>query len=242
MEEINKFLIVLPYYRRPSIVLNALDSIKNLNYQNWELSFIDDSGDDSFKETLLNFGLDNSKIKYTAIYDSDEAKQLNNGSRHGEFMNNSILESDADIIIILCDDDALLNNSLTDLNQFYTNNPHINWAYSLVTYYNPLIETYRDATPDLTRIGGNSVHCLNTNVGTFNPSGNCDGSQVTYRRTLITNQLGFPSPTTKNLDAHIFNQLFDAYGGCYFTGIFVQCKGAHREQLGVRESTWINLN
>jgi len=51
-----KFLIVLVYYKRPKIVLNALESIKNLSYENWQLDFIDDSGDDAFRETLFNFG------------------------------------------------------------------------------------------------------------------------------------------------------------------------------------------
>ena len=57
-----KFLIVLVYYKRPKMVLNALESIKNLSYGNWQLDFIDDSGDEVFRETLFNFGLDNNKI------------------------------------------------------------------------------------------------------------------------------------------------------------------------------------
>ena len=52
-----KFLIVLAYYKRPNMVLNALHSIANLTYNNWHLAFIDDSGDDSFKETLFTYGL-----------------------------------------------------------------------------------------------------------------------------------------------------------------------------------------
>lgn len=35
-------LILLFYYNRPELVKNALFSIKNNNYVNWKLAFIDD--------------------------------------------------------------------------------------------------------------------------------------------------------------------------------------------------------
>lgn len=117
MEEI-KICILLVYYKRPNIVLNALDSIKALKYNNWELNFIDDSGDDSFKETLFNYGLDNDKIKYRPIFDSDQTKLEQNGSRHGEYMNLSIKETDAEVIVVLCDDDALVDDYFTKINEF----------------------------------------------------------------------------------------------------------------------------
>ena len=57
-----KFELIIAYYKRPKIVLNALESIIKSTYDNWHLTFVDDSGDDSFKETFLNFGFDKSKI------------------------------------------------------------------------------------------------------------------------------------------------------------------------------------
>ena len=116
--ENTKFLIILAYYKRPVMVFNALNSIKNLQYQNWHLDFIDDSGDDSFKETLLNSGLDNSKIRYIPTYDTDEMKKSIGGSRHGHFMNESIKNSDADVVVILCDDDAIISDGLNKLDKF----------------------------------------------------------------------------------------------------------------------------
>ena len=150
--ENTKFLIILAYYKRPVMVFNALNSIKNLQYQNWHVDFIDDSGDDSFKETLLTAGLDNSKITYIPTYDTDEIKKSVGGSRHGHFMNESIRNSDADVIVILCDDDALISDGLNKLDKFYTENPTINWSYSFVKYYNPTTGSIETATEDFQKI------------------------------------------------------------------------------------------
>ena len=48
----NKFLIVLAYYERPKIVLNALNSIMELNYENFEVRFIDDGSINKGEEVV----------------------------------------------------------------------------------------------------------------------------------------------------------------------------------------------
>src|SRR5258706_11440151 len=51
-----KIQILLMYYDRPNIVKNALNSIKEMNYDNWELVFLDDgsvtSGESIVKDIL----------------------------------------------------------------------------------------------------------------------------------------------------------------------------------------------
>ncbi len=37
-----KFELIIAYYKRPKIVLNALESIIKSTYDNWHLTFIDD--------------------------------------------------------------------------------------------------------------------------------------------------------------------------------------------------------
>jgi glycosyltransferase involved in cell wall biosynthesis len=144
MENTLKFEIVLVYYKRPQIVLNALDSIKQLQYKNWHLTFIDDSGDDSFKDTLLQYGLDNEKVTYVASFDSEEMKKEQGGSRHGYFMNEAIYTSDSDIVVILCDDDAIVDGYFEYLDEYYQLNPEINWL--MVSYFSliqPLNTTHK---------------------------------------------------------------------------------------------------
>jgi glycosyltransferase involved in cell wall biosynthesis len=235
-----KFLIVLVYYKRPTIVLNALESIKNLSYNNWQLDFIDDSGDEKFKETLLNYGLDNSKINYIPINDSESDKVSQGGSRHGAFMNNSIKKSDSDVIVILCDDDAIVNGYLEYLNDYYQLNPEVNWAYSNVYFYDPTKEFYSNSQNKIQSIYTHpgSTYTLNQYTDPLNPLGKIDGSQITFRSKIFKEgNLWYPSPQTRGLDAFIFTQIFQEYGYCYPTFIYGQYKGAFSDQLGNR---WID--
>ena len=213
--ENTKFLIILAYYKRPKMVINALNSIKNLKYSNWQLDFIDDSGDDVFRDTLLNFGLDNSKVNYIPTYDTDEYKKTLGGSRHGHFMNESIKKSDAEVVVILCDDDALIDDGLNKLDKFYTENP----------------------TSEFDKIEKAKYTInLNNNYGPTSPSCRCDSSQVTFRRKNFTeNNIWYPSPQTRNLDANIYQNMYNAIGWCYPTCEYVQYKGVFAGQLGSRD-------
>lgn len=234
-----KFLILLVYYKRPEIVLNALNSIKELSYTNWQLDFIDDSGDDDFKETLMNFGLDNSKVNYIASYDSEQTKREIGGSRHGHFMNESIKNSDSDIVVILCDDDAIVNGSFEYLDEYYQINPDVNWAYSKVYFYDPSKESYlAGKTQDqLTYWHPGTTYTLNQYSEPIIPTDKLDASQITIRKKVFTEgDLWYPSPQTRNLDAAIFNKIVQNFGYCYPTFIYGQYKGAFDDQLGNRWS------
>jgi glycosyltransferase involved in cell wall biosynthesis len=145
-----KFELIIFYYKRPEIVLNALESIKKSYYKNWHLTLIDDSGNDDFKTTFLKYGFDNKKISYVPIMMSDEEKIKLGGSIFGKYANDVIENSDADIIIPICDDDALLPDYMGKLNDFYSKNPDKVWAYCHNKYFNPKYESYKDAklTPD----------------------------------------------------------------------------------------------
>jgi hypothetical protein len=239
-----KFLIVLVYYKRPNMVLNALQSIKQLSYENWQLDFIDDSGDDSFRDTLMNFGLDSSKINYLPIFDTEEQKKLQGGSRHGEYMNKSIYATTADVVIVLCDDDALTSDFLTNLNSYYTANPDIMWSYSKVKYFNPIFETYHQAVDSYTlaRQYGQSVD-LNKHDTPINPDCACDSSQVTFRRRCyVDKEIKYPYPQTRNLDSAIYNKMYQAWGPCYPTFFYGQCKGVFDDQLGRKGNNEFNIN
>ena len=232
----NKIQVVLAYYKRPNIVLNALNSLKLSNYSNWQLDFVDDSGDDLYKGTLFTLGLDSSKVHYHPTYDSDQQKIAQGGSRHGKFINKVIRESDSEIVLILCDDDALLPDYMIHLNEFYSKNPSVMWAYSKVKYYNPLIETYLQAEDNLQRVQGyGAVADLNQHTQPINPDCACDASQVSFRRRCFTEkEIWFPYPQTRNLDSAIYNKMYEAWGACYPTSTYGQCKGVFSDQLGCR--------
>jgi glycosyltransferase involved in cell wall biosynthesis len=229
-----KFELAIAYYKRPKIVLNALESIKNSTYSNWHLTFIDDSGDDSFRDTFLNFGFDNSKINYVPIMMSDEEKLKNNGSNFGKYVNDSIINSDADIFILICDDDALTHDYMEKLNIFYNKNPKEVWSYCHLNFYNPDVENYTQSKEICVNPSLNGVN-LNAHFMPINPYCRVDSSQVSFRiDSLIEKNIFYPYPYTVNLDAFIFNNFYNVWGNCPFNGIVGQHKGWFENQLGVR--------
>jgi glycosyltransferase involved in cell wall biosynthesis len=231
----NKILILLLYYRRPKIVLNALNSLKNSSYTNWELCFIDDSGDEDFKKTLFNFGLPNEKITYVPTKDSIEIKQKNGGVRIGEYMNKSIKNSNAEITIMLCDDDALVDDYLKNLDLFFTLNPNIPYCYSNLMFFNPDIETYLDSKLEPYKNNFPSDYNLNRHITPINPVCKLDASQVAWR-TKCNKEGGiwFDELRLMNHDEDFYRKLFNTYGNCYPTNFIGQHKGVSENQLGNR--------
>ena len=230
-----KFEIVIAYYKRPKIVTNALESIKNSTYSNWRLTLIDDSGDDSFKNTFINFGLDKSKISYVPILMKDEEKLKIGGSIFGKFINEVILNSHSDIFILLCDDDALTHDYMEKLNIFYNKNPNEQWSYCHLNFYNPEVERYTDSKNNCSNISLNGVN-LNAHFTPINPYCRVDSSQVSFRiDSLVSKTILYPHPYTANLDAYIFKNFHTVWGDCLFNGIVGQHKGWFENQLGVRQ-------
>jgi len=230
-----KFHIILPYYKRQNIVVNALESIINSEYENWFLTFIDDSGNRGFEEVLYSYQLDQKKIEYVPICMSDEEKTNNGGSIFGSFINEAIKRIESDIIITLCDDDALTKNYMKDLNEFYKNNPQTMWSYCHVLFYNPELVSYTDATPE--DISG-KLNFLNKETTAIYPKNKVDSSQVSFRRNIFLDyDIGFPSPQTVALDAYVFRETHSKIGDCPFNNIIGQCKASFQNQLGRRIST-----
>lgn len=251
MKDIN-FLIILAYYDRPNMVLNALESVNNLEYDNWKLYFIDDGSMAPGAPIVRKVLKDHmqgpmsttivreerwiqetvGKVSMFRIDDTLEDKRSQNGSRHPEFMNRSILDwegSGDDVVIILCDDDALIPTYLTDLNEYYKNNPEVLYSYCHVAPFDPTKER-----PNPSMLG--RPFWLNKR-GAIMPYSAVDSTQVTYRKKVFT-ELGvkYPSPAHRCLDAALYSQLQDKIGLCQFNATLGQYKGTFTDQLGQRNS------
>lgn len=230
-----KILILLVYYKRPTIVLNALNSIKHSTYKNWELCFIDDSGDEEFKETLFNFGLPIEKVKYVPIFDSVDKKKEMGGVRTGKFMNQCIMESDSDIAIMLCDDDALTHPYLEKLNIFFSKNPNINHCYSHLVFFDPDIENYTESKIEPPKNKLPSDYSLNKYNVPINPAAKVDASQVAWRtKCNKEGNVWFDELRLMNHDEDFYHKLYNKYGVSYYSGFIGQCKGVSEKQLGNR--------
>ena len=241
-------LILLLYYNRPQMVKNALLSIKNLSYPHWRLAFIDDGDPDAghapgrpIVERLLPDNLD--QITFYEINDAAQEK-ARRGSRVGEFMNDAILTSNTNITIILCDDDALVSNYLSNLNRWFLANPNKNYGYSNVELYNPMVESiYNLSELDYILYQGNKhnrkKHFLNKKSKAVKPQGCLDASQVAWR---TNSGVLFPSPQTKNLDASFYSGLFAEFGYCKYMGFTGQHKGFYDNNLSSRNKMYITVD
>jgi glycosyltransferase involved in cell wall biosynthesis len=231
--KMNKFLIVLVYYERPKIVLNALNSILNCSYENFEVAFIDDGSSQRGEEVVRNHCSSIiDKFKFYYINNTIEDKKNQGGSMHGEYMNTTIYESDADYVMILCDDDAiypdflqkfntLLNNEGDDVKPYY---------YSNVILYDALNESYTVGIKN-----NNLSHFTNKHTEPINCNFAVDSSQVVYSRKLfVENNLSYPFPQTKNLDAYIYQSMFVNWGPAYYSGLISQVKSWNGDNLGAK--------
>lgn len=221
-----KFLILLPYFNRPNLVKFAINSVLSETYENWELVICDDGSDVTAEEVLLSMGIQDERIKIKRLNDSIYDKETV-GSRSGKMMNEATCESDADYVIILCDDDGIFPGYLEGLNKFYEKNPIIKYSYGHVSIYNPqfFIDTEQLPEKDLS-VHMNYTHDLN---------GNCmlDASQVSWKLNKYTESI-FPFPQTAALDAVVFQKLFELFGPCKFNGLVAQYKGWFVDQMGNR--------
>jgi len=221
------------------MVKNALYSIKDSTHTDWELAFMDDGSDKSALNVVADvLGEDLRKVKYYNTKDSVEDKRQREsgfygGSIIGKHMNDAIQESDADICILLCDDDALLPDYMSNLSKYFTEHPEVMYAYSHIVPYDPLKESALRIDPSRPLVGEllGAAQAFNSRTEPTNPVCHLDASQVVWRRECNLAGCWFGFPRTKNLDESIYHGLFNKYGVCAFTGFRGQFKGIHFNQL-----------
>ncbi|MHA2038746.1 MAG: glycosyltransferase family A protein [Promethearchaeota archaeon] len=220
-----KIQILFFYFERPQFLNNILESLRRQKYENWELHVIDD-GEKYYAEDILTNSMSNEELNKTSFYrtnDTSESKKTRGGSIFGKFANLAMKNSQADITFMLCDDDAIYDNYLFNLNNFYSLNPNIKYSYSHISSYNPLVES---------PINLEFRNCHLNLINNIHPSNRVDASQVSWRRKIsLENGLSFPYPQTANLDSVVYKQLFLFYGFCVFNGFVSQYKGFHSKQL-----------
>jgi glycosyltransferase involved in cell wall biosynthesis len=234
--KMNKFLIILAYYERPTIVLNSLKSILDISYPEFEVHFIDD-GSTKKGEPVVREVCSSIIDKFTFHYidNTIEQKKEQGGSIHGKYLNLAIHQSDADHVIILCDDDAIFPHFLTRLNVFLNKEENIDkkYFYHNIALYNSLIEPYttgfeRKDLSYFTNQWTTPIHC----------SSRVDSSQVTYSRSAFINDgMSYPAPQTSGLDAAIYDQMFEKWGPCNYSSLISQVKSNNEDNLIWKDNT-----
>lgn len=223
------------------MVRNALESIKNLDYENWELAFIDDGSLSPGKPIVEEILKDHlNKITCINTEDSIADKSLRGGSNIGLYMNQAVESSDADISIMLCDDDALVFDYFSNLDRWFTDNPEKKYCYSHVILFDPFLEKPDKEsfnTDEIVWTGHKQKRYKNRYNKTkrHNPENSLDSSQVAWRISNKEKHISFPFPQTANLDATFYSKLNATYGPAVFSGFTGQYKGHHKDNLCLRD-------
>ena len=229
-----KILILMSYYNRPILVKNSLKSILEADkyHQNWELFFGDDGSKIPGKpivEELLHSCIDKVKFVNSNLTIKEKIKS---GLVLGKYANQAIKESDADVAIMLCDDDQLVPDYLYNLNNYFKNNNEVLYCYSKIYLINPLVKNYL-----YTKEVNNKY---NQWIGSINPAGKVDATQVAWRLQCCKEHNAWFSestkfvpgkPWTKDTDKSFFENLYDCCGPCHPTNFYSQYKGIHDYQL-----------
>lgn len=227
MQNSFKIAILLFYYNRPSMVLNAIESINRQNYKNKIVYVIDDGSEYPILDTLIS----NAKFDFEHVYipDTPETKKERGGSIFGKYANDYLKNTDADYSIMLCDDDALYTNYLTMLNKFYLENPNVHYSYSHIVQYDPEIDVLFSDKKIIEQ------PCGLNHTTPINPFCRVDASQVSWSvKKFKEDNIRFPYPQTVSLDAEIYRQMHSKWGDCIFNGVIGQYKAIFKDQLGRR--------
>ena len=244
----SKFLIIVPYYNRPNMLRNGLQTYLDSEYENWHLALVDDGSDEDKKaKPILEevFGEERSH-KYT-LYDTKDTLEmkLKRGSIHSTYLNKAIRESDADYVIVMGDDDGVHHEYFSRLNEYYNKHPETVYSFCHMIPYDPTdekpeLETLKKrmieeetGKPRLWR--SDSFMALN-HLGDVVPINSVDSTQVTWNRaTVLEAGIELNENITVNLDADIFEALFNKFGLCKFNMTVGPYKAFHSNQLGMRD-------
>lgn len=229
-----KILILMSYYQRPILVKNALHSILKANehYQYWELAFGDDGSEIPGRpivEDILKDHLDKVKFVHSGMNFEDKIKR---GLILGKLANEAIAESDADVALILCDDDELVPTHLKELAGFFSGHPNILYCYSKIHIYNPFFQKSENVN--------NVTGKFNKWDTKINPVGKVDATQVAWRLDCCKKYGAWfrdstkavqGKPWTKDTDKSFFENLYNKCGECHPSDLVAQYKGVHDYQL-----------
>lgn len=129
----NKFSIILPTYNRgDSYLRDAINSVVDQSYTNWELIIIDNNSNDCTDSLIESFS--NDKIK---LY------KINNAGNIAKSRNLGIIKSTGNYISFLDSDDYWNNKKLEICNKYFLNNKNLGLCHAENWLDEDGKETYR---------------------------------------------------------------------------------------------------
>ena len=253
-----KLLYAVITYKRPMMLLNTIKSIQHEAFLWSTREYMPEHGieiiviDDCEAEALESVGaqriLGGTGIKIIQPGDTLAQKKEHTASRVGWGLNKAVQESDADLVMMLCDDDLVYPGAAQWILKFFEQHPDEDWGWGSVCVYNatsccfPTIHT----DDDMQFIDGEVVNAEGANVPPgrrdvpfmkrTTAANRLDISQVVWRRqSQIDHDIRWSDkshPKHQPIDHMIFHQMDGRFSNqCPNMDIMVQYKGTHAEQI-----------
>ncbi|GKU80693.1 glycosyltransferase [Niallia sp. NCCP-28] len=118
--------VILTSYNKPLTIANAIESVLNQTYSNWELFIMDDNSSGGIVDIIKKY-LTDSRISYfnSRVLDSERYKT----TRYATLINEAISKSRGEYLTYLTDDNIFLPNRLETM-VYYLQHPNIDIVYS----------------------------------------------------------------------------------------------------------------
>lgn len=111
------FSVVMPAYNAANYISNALDSVRNQTFRDYEVVIVNDGSTDNTSEIIKNYFKNFSSMHYKLI------EQKNKGI--GGARNSGIKETEGDFIAFLDADDKWNNEKLARVNNYIKKHPDV---------------------------------------------------------------------------------------------------------------------
>lgn len=196
----------------------------------WEMAFIDDGskvkGEPVARRVLGGLA---GKVAFHDTGMSPQMKKECGGTFIGRYMNGAVRRSDADLVVMVGDDDELCEHYLSDLDDFFSARPEVPSCYSDTVVFDPTAERSEAGRTCSSDPGWKGHEWFGKPI---NCSYKVDGVQVAVRAECFkVHGAWFPYPTEINHDALFLQELHDRCGPSVFGGFVGTCKGRHAGQL-----------
>ena len=176
--------IITATYNRAYILPDAINSVRNQSFENWEHIIVDDGSADNTVDVVADFMKVDPRIKYI---------KLEKNSGQGNAMNKGIEEAITPLIAFIDSDDELHPEYLKNQISFFNNHPETGLCYVGADYYSNNKRTHT-VHP---QVSGNLEKFLFTNLKGLGSS-----SSITVRE-FVFNKAGYfdtVMPSQKDLD------------------------------------------
>lgn len=127
-EELNpKVTVILTSYNKPETVGQAIESVINQTYKNWELLIMDDASNNRTRQ-IINRYLNDARITFYNSKVKDENRYKT--ARYATLINTAIGRSNGEYITYLTDDNLFVPKRLQVMVEYLNQNPSHHVVYS----------------------------------------------------------------------------------------------------------------